>query len=588
MGGWRLQEKFVPADLITHSFRDLPARLNRRNLRLASGLVLFAYVTVHLVNHALGLVSLDAAEAVLLLAVAVWHSWLGTILLYGAAAVHFLLALWAVYERRTFRLPPGELLRIALGFALPILLIGHVAATRLAYELYGLSPEYARVVANLWASDSQGRQLGLLAPGWLHGCMGLHYAFNHRPFYQRARFALFGAALLLPVLSALGFVAMGRDLAESPAASAAAFNYLSPTHAAQRIAIAQWRDGMLAGYFAIIAAVFAARAIRNIIERGGEHLISISYPGRTVRVPRGWSVLEASRSFHLPHASMCGGRARCSTCRARVIAGEACCPPPQGDELKLLERIAAAPDIRLACQLRPQCDISVVPLVRTERPVYRQAMAERTAEHEIAVLVCDFARADHVGHQLPQDLLYGVTRYVEAIGQAIRAAGGTISLTGTDTVQALFGLKSGARRGAVQALEAAHAIDKLTRDLDERIGRRSRMRVTVTIHAGRAVVGEVDAVERPAIIAIGDAIDQMNEIRRAVFAHGQRFAISQPVYAMVGIEPVSAEEIRVPLSSSTDSVVVLLSAAPPESQQSVQRSGSERVRSALQRIWSGG
>ena len=109
----------------------------------------------------------------------------------------------------------------------------------------------------------------------------------------------------------------------------------------------------------------------------------------------------------------------------------------------------------------------------------------------------------------------------------------------------------------------------------------------MTIHAGRAVVGEVDAVERPAIMAIGDAIDQMNEIRRAVFAHGQRFAISQPVYAMVGIEPVSAEEIRVPLPSSTDSVVVLLSAAPPESQQSVQRSGSERVRSALQRIWSG-
>ena len=180
-----------------------------------------------------------------------------------------------------------------------------------------------------------------------------------------------------------------------------------------------------------------------------------------------------------------------------------------------------------------------------------------------------------------------MTRYVEAIGQAIRAAGGTISLTGTDTVQALFGLKSGARRGAVQALEAAHAIDKLTGDLDERIGRRSRMRVTVTIHAGRAVVGEVDAVERPAIMAIGDAIDQLNEIRRAIFAHGQRFAISQPVYAMVGIEPVSAEEIRVPLPSSTDSVVVLLSAAPPESQQNVQRSGSERVRSALQRIWSG-
>src|SRR5262249_4117749 len=244
----------------------MPARLIRRNLRLASGLVLFTYITAHLANHALGLVSLDTAETALRLAVAVWQSWPGTVLLYGAAAVHFLLALWAVYERRTFRLPAGELLRIALGFTLPILLIGHAATTRLAYELYGLSPDYTRVGANLWVSDSQGRQLRLLAPGWLHGCMGLHYAFSHRPFYRRMRFALFAAALLLPVLSALGFVAMGRELAESPDAAAAAFDYFSPTHAAQRIAIAQWRDGILAAYFAIIAVAFGGRPFRNLIE----------------------------------------------------------------------------------------------------------------------------------------------------------------------------------------------------------------------------------------------------------------------------------------------------------------------------------
>jgi hypothetical protein len=130
------------------------------------------------------------------------------------------------------------------------------------------------------------------------------------------------------------------------------------------------------------------------------------------------------------------------------------------------------------------------------------------------------------------------------------------------------------------------AIRELILDLDERIGRRSRMRVTVTIHAGRAAVGEVNAVERSAIMAIGDAIDQTNEIRRAVSAHDQRFAISQPAYAMVAITPVSAEQIRVSLPSSTDSIVVLLSASPPRLPQSVERSGSGRVRSALLRVCS--
>ena len=38
-------------------------RLGARDFRLASGLVMLAYLTTHLTNHAIGLISLDAAEA---------------------------------------------------------------------------------------------------------------------------------------------------------------------------------------------------------------------------------------------------------------------------------------------------------------------------------------------------------------------------------------------------------------------------------------------------------------------------------------------------------------------------------------------
>jgi hypothetical protein len=111
-------------------FSDVVASSGRRNLRMASGLILFTYIGAHLTNHALGLISLNTAERGMEIAVEVWYSVPGTLLLYGAAATHFILALWAVYERRTFRLPPLELLRIALGFTLPIILIGHAANTR--------------------------------------------------------------------------------------------------------------------------------------------------------------------------------------------------------------------------------------------------------------------------------------------------------------------------------------------------------------------------------------------------------------------------------------------------------------------------
>src|SRR5262249_28670498 len=156
--------------------------------------------------------------------------------------------------------------------------------------------------------------------------------FKRRPLFRKLRFVLFAIALLLPVFSGLGFIAMGRELSTSPIAAAAAQEYLSPAHAEERIAIKRWHTNLLIAYFSIIGATFGAGAIRNGLERGRKRLVSIAYPGRTVRVPRGWSVLETSRAFHIAHASMCGGRARCSTCRVRVTAGEENCPAAAMDE----------------------------------------------------------------------------------------------------------------------------------------------------------------------------------------------------------------------------------------------------------------
>ena len=113
---------------ISHELKPSPTRfthLTRRDLRLASGLVLFAYVVIHLTNHALGLISLASAQRGLDIAVQVWQSVPGTLLLYGAAAIHLTLAFATIYARRTLRMPPIDLVRIILGLGIPLLLIGH-------------------------------------------------------------------------------------------------------------------------------------------------------------------------------------------------------------------------------------------------------------------------------------------------------------------------------------------------------------------------------------------------------------------------------------------------------------------------------
>jgi adenylate cyclase len=132
--------------------------------------------------------------------------------------------------------------------------------------------------------------------------------------------------------------------------------------AAQSLALGHTRDALLTLYFGLIGAVFAARLLRGVVDERRGNLISIAYPGRSVRVPKGCSVLEASRMHRIPHASMCGGRGRCSTCRVRVLDGKDGCPEPDAGEQRTLARLGLPADVRLACQLRPQADVRIVPV----------------------------------------------------------------------------------------------------------------------------------------------------------------------------------------------------------------------------------
>lgn len=86
-----------------------------QRLRLITGLVLFTFVATHFLNHALGLVSLDAMGAMQGWRKSVTRSWPGTIILLSAFAIHILLALYKLSLRLTWRLPFWEAAQIASG-----------------------------------------------------------------------------------------------------------------------------------------------------------------------------------------------------------------------------------------------------------------------------------------------------------------------------------------------------------------------------------------------------------------------------------------------------------------------------------------
>jgi len=87
------------------------------------------------------------------------------------------------------------------------------------------------------------------------------------------------------------------------------------------------------------------------------------------------------------------------------------------------------------------------------------------------------------------------------------------------------------------------------------------MKIAVSVHAGRAAVGEIGSSDPPAMMAIGEAIDVANELRKAAIAHGVLFAISEPVYTAAGLVPNCEKKITMPSPSREQPIAVCLSAS---------------------------
>ncbi|WP_373764991.1 2Fe-2S iron-sulfur cluster-binding protein, partial [Delftia acidovorans] len=416
----------------------LPALPSLRSLHWSTGLVLWTYAALHLFNHALGLVSLGTAEAVRELVHGVWRSLPGSLLLYGALAAHMGLALQALARRRSLRMPALEAVRLLLGLGLPLLLALHVPATRLAQEAWGVDPSYARIVRSSWNPSSMAIQLLLMTAAWTHGCMGLHMALRARGWWRRWQPLLLTAAVLLPVLAALGIVSMAREIAAAGL----------PVPAGPSPEASQWlralTTGLRQGWLACLAALLAGPWLWRRMRLRGARQVLLHYPGRTVQVAQGMSVLEASREHGIAHLSLCGGRARCSTCRVRVSGPAAHLPAPGRDERLTLERVGAPQDVRLACQLRPTGDVQVAPLFRS--PAAAQAgrgdgQREVREVRAVAILFVDLRRWSGLAErQWPVDLSWVLDQYFERVGQAVHDSGGMANQFIGDSVMAIFGL----------------------------------------------------------------------------------------------------------------------------------------------------
>jgi adenylate cyclase len=520
-----------------------------RRLRLASGMVLFTYVTTHLIDHALCNVSYAAADAMLVVQKWIWQGLVGSALLYGALLVHLMLGLYALYARRQFRWTVAEALQMAVGLAIPALLANHVSVTRAAWTLYGLDKGYIAELTALWiASPFLGAvQVAALVAAWLHGCLGLFMLLRLRRWFPSWQAPLLAVAVLLPVLALLGFAAGGREVARdlaTPGFRAAHLSQAVTGTAGEVTHLAAYRDDFLFLYGGCLTLVLLARLVRRVLEmRRG--LITVTYPGaERVRLTRGHSVLDASLIGRIPHAAVCGGKGRCSTCRVRILLSAGDLPEPALHERRLLGDIGADfTRVRLACQLRPQADIHVVPIIA---PAFAlQFVAGRTVripedEVFVAAMFVDLrGSTDLAAQRTPFDSVFLLGRFIGGVSRAVASCGGRPVQFLGDGVLALFGLEGGQAAACRSALAAIEAIRQELRDeaslFEQETGQ--KLRFGIGLHCGRAIVGEISLADHVGFTALGDTVNIAHRLQEAARDFHAEAAVSEDVFVTAGMDP---------------------------------------------------
>lgn len=526
----------------------LRGMLGVRQLRMVTGIVLFAFLVSHFLNHAMGNISLDAMEEALNTHHRLWGEQPGKAIFYLAALVHAALGVWMLYERRQFRYRAAEATQLVLGLSIPVLIISHIAGLRVAYDLFGNEKYYSQVLALYTTTHTHMFvvQYLVLVVAWTHGCIGLYFWFRLRPLFRKIAPLLLSLAVLLPAASALGLYQGAKTVWQLTQSEQWREQNLSVKHIGtpeQRASLDRITQGFLIGYAGLLVAVLGARGVRAWRERRAG-MIRLSYgEGKSVRVPKDLTVLEASLLHDVPHASVCGGRARCSTCRIRIVGDCTGLPEPSRREAFVLERVGAGDDpaVRLACQLRPQRDLSFfrifppqtsVSLLRTGAP------ARNGLERHLVSMFVDMRGSTKLAEtRLPFDTVFIINRFLAAVSQAVVSSGGEPNQFVGDGQLALFGLKTDPASASRQAIMAAGRIAQNVAELNEflRGDLKEPLRFGIGIHGGEVIIGDIGSPGHIVFTALGDPVNVTARLQDLTKAHNCEVILSDEVRQRAGL-----------------------------------------------------
>jgi adenylate cyclase len=265
------------------------------------------------------------------------------------------------------------------------------------------------------------------------------------------------------------------------------------------------------------------------------------------------SILEASLDAGIPHAHVCGGRGRCSTCRIRVDQGLDQLEPARQNERRVLRGIGAPENIRLACQAFPKTDLNVSPLLAHDAN-FLEATSEKKYIHgsdrELCIMFTDLRAFTKMSEKkLPYDVVFILNQYFKLMGEVIENHGGYLDKFIGDGTMALFGIEEGPKEGSRNAILAARQMNDELKKLNERLihDLPFPLKMGIGIHSGNVIFGKMGYKHAKNLTAVGDAVNTASRLESLTKEFKCQLIISKNTYELSDYQfnPLEEDSVKI-------------------------------------------